>query len=95
MLVAIMFTVIIAISLVVVILIISSHSYDGSTCLVTAFLGFLLALTVVIFACALRDYNNLDIKPIDVYQGKTTLKYEIIDGVKVDSTVVWKENLNE
>ena len=27
---------------------------------------------------------------IDVYQGKTTLKYTVIDGVVTDSTVVWK-----
>jgi hypothetical protein len=28
---------------------------------------------------------------MDVYQGKTTLEYTVVDGVKVDSTVVWKE----
>lgn len=33
------------------------------------------------------------IRPMDVYQGKTTLKYEIVDGVRVDSTVIWKEEL--
>ena len=27
---------------------------------------------------------------IDVYQGETTLKYTVIDGVVTDSTVVWK-----
>ena len=32
---------------------------------------------------------------MDVYRGKTTLKYEIVDGVKVDSVVVWKKNINE
>lgn len=31
-------------------------------------------------------------KAIDVYQGKTTLEYTIIDGIKVDSVVVFKEN---
>lgn len=30
-------------------------------------------------------------KAMDVYQGKTTLKYEVVDGVKVDSIVVWKD----
>lgn len=30
--------------------------------------------------------------PMDVYQGKTTLEYKVVDGVKVDSTVVWKNN---
>ena len=28
---------------------------------------------------------------MDVYQGKTTLEYTIVDGVKVDSIVVFKE----
>lgn len=28
---------------------------------------------------------------MDVYQGKTTLKYTIVDGEKVDSIVVWKK----
>ena len=39
----------------------------------------------------LDDIYTPSITPMDVYQGKTTLKYEVIDGVKVDSTVVWKE----
>lgn len=30
------------------------------------------------------------ITPMDVYQEKTTLKYTVIDSVKVDSTVIWK-----
>ena len=29
---------------------------------------------------------------MDVYQGKTTIKYTIRDGIKVDSVVVFKEN---
>lgn len=37
--------------------------------------------------------NNMP-TALDVYQGKTTLKYEVIDGVKVDSVVIWKENVN-
>ena len=31
---------------------------------------------------------------MDVYQGKTTLEYTIVDGVKVDSVVVFKKNNN-
>lgn len=34
----------------------------------------------------------ISITPMDVYKGKTTLKYEVVDGVKVDSTVVWKDD---
>lgn len=37
----------------------------------------------------------ISITPMDVYQGKTTLKYEVIDGVKVDSTVVWKDEFKK
>lgn len=32
-----------------------------------------------------------DITPMDVYQGKTTLEYTVVDGVKVDSCVVLKK----
>ena len=32
---------------------------------------------------------------IDVYQGKTTIKYTIRNGVKVDSVVVFKDNYDE
>lgn len=28
---------------------------------------------------------------IDVYQGKTTLKYEVVDGIAVDSVVIFKK----
>lgn len=37
-------------------------------------------------------YTETCISPMDVYQGKTTLEYTIVDGVKADSTVVWKNN---
>lgn len=45
---------------------------------------------VVLMAIVL---NIITISPMDVYQGKTTLKYEVVDGVKVDSTVIWKEEV--
>ena len=31
---------------------------------------------------------------MDVYQGKTTLEYRIIDSVKIDSVVVWKRDVD-
>lgn len=46
------------------------------------------------YICAEEDYNNgeWDIpKAIDVYQGKTTLQYTIMNGEKVDSVVVFKK----
>lgn len=35
--------------------------------------------------------TNNSPRAIEVYQGKTTLKYEIIDGVKIDSVVIYKD----
>lgn len=48
-----------------------------------------LAGSFVILGIVLMVNDKL-IKPIDVYQGKTTLKYTVVDTVKVDSIVVWK-----
>ena len=28
---------------------------------------------------------------MSVYRGETFLKYEVVDGIKVDSCVIWKE----
>ena len=47
-----------------------------------------LLITIILGILRLKT-----ISPMDVYQGKTTLKYEVVDGVKVDSTVVWKDDL--
>ena len=58
----------------------------------TAFWGFVVGMIIAsaifigLHAILTKDYPQA----IDVYQGKTTLKYTIIDGVIVDSTVVWK-----
>ena len=32
---------------------------------------------------------------MDVYQGKTTLEYKVVDGVKIDSIVILKNNNHE
>lgn len=40
-------------------------------------------------ACTLSD----EPKAIEVYQGKTTLEYTIIDNVKTDSVVVYKNHI--
>lgn len=50
----------------------------------------LVIVGVIILKCIIPP-----ITPIDVYHGKTTLKYEVVDGVKVDSIVVWKENFKK
>ena len=32
---------------------------------------------------------------MDVYQGKTTLEYVVVDGQVTDSTVIWKDTYNK
>ena len=50
-------------------------------------------LVGIFFGCAtMLIIESFYPTAIDVYQGKTTLEYTIVDGVKVDSTVVWKNN---
>lgn len=49
-----------------------------------------LCVGALIYCGGLFISSHNIIRPMDVYEGKTTLKYTIIDSVKVDSTVVWK-----
>ena len=54
------------------------------------FIGALVG--VISLSITLGIIQSTTISPMDVYQGKTTLKYEVVDGVVVDSIVVWKDN---
>jgi imidazoleglycerol phosphate dehydratase HisB len=57
-------------------------------------IGIILGVCVSMFVGALLGVNiYMDncITPMDVYQGKTTLEYTVVDGVKVDSCVIWKK----
>lgn len=56
-------------------------------------LGCLSGMAVL--AIMISVLNTDEITPMDVYQNKTTLKYEVVDGVKVDSVVVWKEGFKK
>ena len=38
--------------------------------------------------------NNPKPTAMDVYQGKTTLEYKVVDDIKVDSCVIFKNNIN-
>ena len=75
---------IIAVAIVVVLAIWNGHN-DG-----IGFAGFMGGVAMLLIFIGTNELSP-DITPMDVYQGKTTLKYEVVDGVKVDSTVVWKE----
>ena len=57
---------------------------DKSIVFLIGMLFGVLVITIVV--------SMISISPMDVYQGKTTLKYEVVDGVVVDSVVVWKDN---
>lgn len=52
-------------------------------------LGGTCAFAVSLFVLIICDCPPT---AMDVYQGKTTLEYIVVDGVKVDSTVVWENN---
>lgn len=56
-----------------------------------------LGTSLACIGMALILISHYETKPsaIDVYQGKTTLEYTIVDGVKVDSIVVFKDNYDE
>lgn len=51
------------------------------------------SLFVIEMVCISECISKPHPKAMDVYQGKTTLEYTIRDGVKVDSVVVWKEEV--
>lgn len=46
--------------------------------------------TIEVFEEQLKEQLEKTPSAMDVYNGKTTLKYTIVDGVKTDSTVIFK-----
>ena len=58
--------------------------------------SFILAYTSGwILSIAVFSWSNADrITPMDVYQGKTTLRITYQDSIPVDSCVVWKKDIN-
>ena len=55
------------------------------------FVGFIIGviLGVIVLFCSMSD----DPTAMDVYQGKTTLEYVVVDGQVTDSTVIWKKDI--
>ena len=61
---------------------------DTSNCFIAGFfIGGILGIIITIFL------GSVDPTAMDVYQGKTTLKYEVVDGQVMDSVVIWKEDI--
>lgn len=53
---------------------------------------FITLVVGIIFGAFIMALVSIDgITAMDVYQGKTTLEYTVVDGVKTDSCVVWKK----
>lgn len=54
--------------------------------------GFVIGMIIASVVCIGLYIKSIKYYPqaIDVYQGETTLKYTVIDGIVTDSTVVWK-----
>jgi hypothetical protein len=48
-----------------------------------------IVLTCMVAAAAYQGEPNA----MDVYQGKTAIQYTVVDGVKVDSCVVYKKDI--
>lgn len=53
-------------------------------------LGLGIIFTCVVVCITYQTEPNA----MDVYQGKTTIQYTVVDGVKVDSCAVYKKNTN-
>lgn len=52
---------------------------------------FVLLICITLgYALVTNRIHRKEPQAMDVYQGKTTLEYKIVDGVKIDSCVVWK-----
>lgn len=82
--IVIVFLVVAVLSLVITVL------YDTANIMHYFSLGAIFSLSTMIDVAALDELLSPSITPMDVYKGKTTLEYKIVDGVKVDSTVIWK-----
>ena len=59
---------------------------NNTGCSGLLFLFLIIAITVSMT----NIVHYVKPKALDVYQGKITLEYKIVDGVVIDSCVVWK-----
>ena len=63
---------------------------DGIT--LGVFITIFVFIEYALIACIIDDKNPT---AMDVYQGKTTLEYKVVDDVKVDSIVIFKEEFKK
>lgn len=65
---------------------------EGDYAASTFSLSFCSIVSIVLLSVAICKLSN-EPKAIEVYQGKTTLEYTIIDNIKTDSVVVYKNHI--
>lgn len=80
--------------LLVIVAIIAVDSNGNAKFDVGVFFGIVSSILIIVEVALLSSILE-DPKPtaMDVYQDKTTLEYTIIDSVKIDSTVVFKDRI--
>ena len=78
--------------LVFVIIVIEKGTESGEI-IPAATIGALAVVLIIVGAAIIHNYYSPTITPMDVYRGKTTLEITYRDGVAIDSTVVWKEEI--
>ena len=55
--------------------------------------ALLSTISTIILTSLISSYGNRNTPTaMDVYQGKTTLEYKVVDDVKVDSVVIFKND---
>jgi hypothetical protein len=53
---------------------------------------FLLGALVALISLTIIKIDKNEPCAMDVYQGKTTLEYTVVNGIKTDSTVIWNKD---
>jgi hypothetical protein len=56
------------------------------------FMCFLLGVLVGLICLTVIIVEKNEPSAMDVYKGKTTLEYTVVNGIKTDSTVIWNRN---
>lgn len=84
----------IIVGLIIVILMILAQracKHDHGTMGGGIFLGIIITVLFTLEVCIISDIiAKPEPNAMDVYQGKTTLEYKVVDSVKVDSVVIFK-----
>lgn len=70
----------------------SDFKYDV---FIIKFLSFFTGILFMVIIYLFLEFLCPSITPMDVYSGKTTLEYTVVDGIKTDSCVVWEKDIKK